>query len=581
MIGQKKCWSILCMTVLALTWLWTGAAYSQSSTNYIISRDVLDGGGGTAGSTNYRLTSSIGQASDSGTSSSDHYTNSAGFIDEGGGSGTAAQYVFTFAQQGAGSGTVTLDGGEIESGFTQVYDVGAELTLHAAPDADSVFSGWSGGCTGTEGCVVTIDSDKVVTAAFALKQYTIAASASDGGVIEPAGDVAVEHGTDKTFTVTPDEGCELVDVLVDSQSKGAIPEYTFTDVIAEHTIEASFAIKTFTITASAGAGGSIEPEGTLTVDYGANHTFTISPDAGYEIEAVMIDGVAVEELDTYTATEGETTITKATVTLTHVTADHTIEARFSEIVSGSSFLYDDWRDTDKSLSNPDDDWMCWAAAAANILDWAGWNTPLFDSAQDMFYAFQDYWSDKGSLMEYAWHWWFDGTEPPTEEGYSQIENPGGGNYWSDYNFFDYFYEDWATWDSSTELWTDGVNLMATIDEYLHNDYGVTLAVYAENGGHALTAWGYEYDDLGNYTGIWVTDSDDYITDLKLLSVSLIDELWYLDVNNLYGYNDWFIGGVQALQKLKETPIPEPGTLIFFGFGLIWLFALRRKGLKKK
>ena len=43
----------------------------------------------------------------------------------------------------------------------------------------------------------------------------------------------------------------MADVLVDGVSVGAVTSYTFTDVTADHTIAASFAINTYTITASA------------------------------------------------------------------------------------------------------------------------------------------------------------------------------------------------------------------------------------------------------------------------------------------------------------------------------------------
>ncbi len=121
-------------------------------------------------------------------------------------------------------------------------------------------------------------------------------------------------------------------------------------------------------------------------------------------------------------------------------------------------------------------------------------------------------------------------------------------------------------------------LMETIDQYIQQGFGTFLAVYNGMSGHALSVWGYEYDEYGDYTGIWVSDSDDYSTDLKLVSVMLdpASNLWFLDSGNLYGYGGWFLGGVQALAEHTGANVPEPGTLLLLGFGLVWIVALNRK-----
>jgi PleD family two-component response regulator len=56
-----------------------------------------------------------------------------------------------------------------------------------------------------------------------------------------------------------------------------------------HTVSASFAVDTFTITTRAGAGGTISPS--QTVNYGATATVTAMPNRGYHIEKVLVDGV--------------------------------------------------------------------------------------------------------------------------------------------------------------------------------------------------------------------------------------------------------------------------------------------------
>ena len=71
----------------------------------------------------------------------------------------------------------------------------------------------------------------------------ITATAGDNGKITPAGDVAVPKGESKTFTITPDSGYYIKDVLVDGKSVGAVSTYTFENVVDNHTIHATFARK--------------------------------------------------------------------------------------------------------------------------------------------------------------------------------------------------------------------------------------------------------------------------------------------------------------------------------------------------
>jgi len=74
----------------------------------------------------------------------------------------------------------------------------------------------------------------------ALVEYNLTATAGAGGSISPSGALMVSEGSNQTFIITPDEGYEIADVLVDGVSEGPVATYTFPNVQQDHTILASF-----------------------------------------------------------------------------------------------------------------------------------------------------------------------------------------------------------------------------------------------------------------------------------------------------------------------------------------------------
>jgi uncharacterized repeat protein (TIGR02543 family) len=81
---------------------------------------------------------------------------------------TVPPHQLTVTKAGSGSGTVTSSPAGIDCGATcsASFPSGTAVTLTAAPDAGSTFTGWGGDCTGTGPCVVTMDQDRTVTATF-------------------------------------------------------------------------------------------------------------------------------------------------------------------------------------------------------------------------------------------------------------------------------------------------------------------------------------------------------------------------------------------------------------------------------
>ena len=134
---------------------------------------------------------------------------------------------------------------------------------------------------------------------FAIDTFNIIASAANGA-ISPTGSVSVNYGGSQSFTITASAGYHVADVIVDGVSQGAVSSYTSPMFRRTHTITASLAVDTFNIAASAGAGGSISPSESISVNYGGNQTFNITANTGYYIVDVSVNGSSVGAVSSYT-----------------------------------------------------------------------------------------------------------------------------------------------------------------------------------------------------------------------------------------------------------------------------------------
>ncbi len=72
--------------------------------------------------------------------------------------------------------------------------------------------------------------------------HTITASAGSGGTIAPSGTVVVIDGASQSFTITANSLYEIRNISVDGVSQPASSGYTFTNIIADHTISATFGV---------------------------------------------------------------------------------------------------------------------------------------------------------------------------------------------------------------------------------------------------------------------------------------------------------------------------------------------------
>ena len=137
----------------------------------------------------------------------------------------------------------------------------------------------------------------------------------------------------------------------------------------------------YTITATAGEGGSITPAGEVSVKEGASQTFAIAAQEGYAIADVLVDGQSVGAVDSYT--------------FENVTANHTIAAVFTRTASDVQF------DNDFESENfPGHGWTVKGTRTDNPYTWyKGTNTKLNSTKQariDMDY-YEDPWGGGWSV----------------------------------------------------------------------------------------------------------------------------------------------------------------------------------------
>ena len=131
-------------------------------------------------------------------------------------------FELTLSKDGTGTGTVTSNPAGIDCGATcsASFNSGSVVVLTATPANGSTFAGWSGGCTGTGGCSVTMDQARSVTATFdqgGTQTFTLTTARSGAGTgsvtSNPAGidcgatcSAGFNSGSVVVLTATPADG---------------------------------------------------------------------------------------------------------------------------------------------------------------------------------------------------------------------------------------------------------------------------------------------------------------------------------------------------------------------------------------
>ena len=162
-------------------------------------------------------------------------------------------------------------------------------------------------------------------------------------------------------------------------------------------------------------------------------------------------------------------------------------------VWGSTYyIYNQWGGTwhDANKTGVDDSLMCWAASAADILDWGNWDTAAYNTETKIFQDIKYYWTNNRGWQSWAWNWWLTGAQAPNKT-YAYANVAGGGKYFPGYSFYSYY----TTASGSTE--------MSRMDSLMNSGYGISLVIGPNHTNqHAITCWGYDYVMSGHYQAIY-------------------------------------------------------------------------------
>ena len=196
------------------------------------------------------------------------------------------------------------------------YNAGASVTITVTPADGYRFDRWTVmGVTGFTDLTATeqtftMPNGNVMAVANFVKTWTVVFKGYDGEILSTQ---VVDNGSAAIAPTAPSRSGYSFTGWEPTPS-----DANFLNVNCDMELVATYSRKTYTITAYAGSNGTISPAGSVSVSYGANKRFNISPNNGYKILDVIVDGVSVGAVNTYLFED--------------VTSNHTIHVTFTEDV---------------------------------------------------------------------------------------------------------------------------------------------------------------------------------------------------------------------------------------------------------
>ena len=240
-----------------------------------------------------------------------------------------------------------------------------------------------------------------------------------------------------------------------------------------------------------------------------------------------------------------------------ITAEEVTNTGKRVVFADGVTLTSGWYDTNKrnNGNTHGDIMMCWAASAANIIEWwqdryqaAGKSLPQGATTGpgdiyelETMELFKEQWTtlERGAQVFQAVTWYFEGTNLCKDASPGTSAQPvGAGGYYSSlmtdlrahmYCGYEYLYftnlysgeiNNYYIWGNGSGL--TGIDRLKAFSDIVVDVMGkgvasmaVALSANLASGHHATTLWGYEIDNAtGLITRLWITDSDDLVKDPK-------------------------------------------------------------------
>ena len=194
------------------------------------------------------------------------------------------------------------------------YAANESVTITATPATGYRFDKWTVmGVSGLSDLTLPeqtfiMPNGNVMAVANFVKTWTVVFKSYDGEVLSTQ---VVDNGSAAIAPVAPSRSGYSFTGWEPTPS-----DANFLNVSCDMELVATYSRKSYTITAYAGSNGTITPAGSVSVSYGANKRFNISPNNGYKILDVIVDGASVGAVNTYLFED--------------VTSNHTIHVTFTE-----------------------------------------------------------------------------------------------------------------------------------------------------------------------------------------------------------------------------------------------------------